>query len=388
MPLRRLLILTLGCFVIGTELFIIGGILPDIADSLKISVSLAGQLVTVFACAYAVGAPFLTTMLWKLSRRSILFYAMIAFAISNFATALAPNFSSLLVIRIVSALSASLFIPNAASMVAELSETQRRGRNLGIVMSGLGVATVLGVPLGITINALLSWRWVFVFVAVLSLAQAFLILSLPKNGISPVCSLKTRFSSLKNPAVVKTLVVTVLVICAGFTTYTYIAIIVQKSSGMNNAVFAFCLSMYGLASILGSWAGGWFSDRYGPQKALILNMILLVLVFALLSPASSQAIPAILVMFLWGIVGSAFTPIQQHRLLQVAGANGSAALALNSSAIYLGQMFAGCLGGIVLAWSSASIIPIVSSCIDLAVLVFVIIIGQKASRAKFYKLSA
>ncbi len=166
---RALLVLAAGAFAVGTDTFVIAGILPAIAHGVGVSVSWAGALMTGFALTYAVGAPVLSVTFGRLPRRGLLVAALTGFAIANALAAVAPSFALLMVARVVAALAAALFTPTASALAAELAPPGRRGRALAAVAIGLTVAQVAGVPLGSLAGSLLGWR---ATVAVLGAAAA------------------------------------------------------------------------------------------------------------------------------------------------------------------------------------------------------------------------
>ena len=148
----RILVLTLGTFAIGTGTFIVTGILGGVSEDLSVSVSAAGYLVTVFAVAYAVGSPILVSATGRMARRRLLVAALILFALANGAAAFAPTFSTLLVTRVLAALGAAVLTPVAGAVAAELAPSEQRGRALSLVLGGLSVSWVIGIPLGTMIG--------------------------------------------------------------------------------------------------------------------------------------------------------------------------------------------------------------------------------------------
>lgn len=344
----RLAILTLGAFVIGTELYIIAGILPHIAGAFTIGVPLAGQSVTVFALAYALGAPVLSNLLRRLERRQVLVLSMVGFAIANGLSALAPNFACLLACRVLSALCACLYLPNATVLAAGLGDPSRQGMRLGIVFAGLNIATVAGVPLGLGIDALAGWRAVFAMIAVLAGATALLVrVCLVPVQVPRALTSGDRFAALKQRGALPALAITVVVLTGFFTVFTYSAVLLRDRAGLDRASYSLALIVYGLSSIAGAWLGGLLSDRLGWRGPLRLVLGILVLIMLGFAASASHPFVPILLFLFWGLIGAAFTPIQQFRLLGFG--IGPEIFALNSSAIYLGQTFAGILGAFVIS---------------------------------------
>ena len=142
----RMLSLALGTFAIGTDGFVIAGILPEIARGLKVPVSTAGFLITIFAWAYALGSPVLATMTGKLERKRLLLASMVVFVAANVLAAFATSFGILVGARVLAAFGSALYTPAALAVAVSLAPVEKRGRALALVLAGLTVATVLGVP--------------------------------------------------------------------------------------------------------------------------------------------------------------------------------------------------------------------------------------------------
>src|SRR6201985_3183686 len=174
--------LTLGAFAIGTEGFMIAGLLPALARDLNVGLSAAGQLVTAFSLAYAVAAPVIAVLAAGVEGRRLLALAIAGFSIANLLAALAPSYAGLLAARLLLALSAASFMPAASGYAAALGGPERRGRALSLVTNGLTLAIIAGVPLGVLIGQGFGWRATFLGVAVLaSLSLLGIIVRLPSQ---------------------------------------------------------------------------------------------------------------------------------------------------------------------------------------------------------------
>ncbi|NUS87481.1 MAG: MFS transporter, partial [Streptomyces sp.] len=178
----RLLLLALGTFAVGTDSMVMAGILGLISRDLDVSVPTAGQMVTVFALAYALLAPVLATLTARWPRRQLLLTALTVFTAANALSALAPTYPLLLATRVLAAAGAALYTPTANAVATSLVPPERRGRALATVLGGMTVATALGVPLGTWIGRT-DWRltmWLVVALGAAALAgQALLLRELP-----------------------------------------------------------------------------------------------------------------------------------------------------------------------------------------------------------------
>jgi len=356
----RILLLTAGMFVIGTEAFMIAGLLPALARDLEVSVSAAGQLVTVFSLAYAFGSPILATLTGKAERRKLLSGAMLLFAAGNALCGLANVYWLVFLGRVITAAGAGLFAPSAAAAASALSDPDHRGRSLSLVLGGATVALILGVPAGTWLAYMMDWRLPFRVVAGLSAAAAAGIrLFFPKVEPPESVSMRERLSQLKRPLILSALAASLTWGTGVFLVYTYIADIFGQFGAAGRTV-SFVLLLTGLASFAGVQFGGYAVDRYGSHNIIVLTLFLLMLAvigLSLLHEIPGYTGPLLLggaSMALWGFSGYAFNPAQQHRLIGISGTASGIVLSLHNSAIYFGTALGAMVGGLVLDIGGAS----------------------------------
>ncbi|HLV99026.1 MAG TPA: MFS transporter [Ktedonobacterales bacterium] len=346
----RILILALGTFVLGTDGFVIAGILPSIAHSLGVPVATAGLLVTAFALAYAIGAPVLATATGNMPRRRLLVSSLACFTLVNIFAALAATFDELLLVRVVAAFSVAVYTPTAAAAAASLASPEKRGRALALVTAGFSAANVLGVPFGTWIGVQFGWRLTFVLIAVLAaLAAAGVLIALPAIDRPPASSLLERLTLLRQPRVVVVLLISLVGLVGAFAVYTYLAPLLEQITRLSAADVSLMLLLSGVATVLGNIAGGYSTDRWGPVPTLAAGITILALAFIALPMLASSILGAAAFVVFWGLAGAVFVPAQQHRLLSLSTAAPGVALSLNSSATYLGIGGGAALGGLVLA---------------------------------------
>lgn len=353
---RYLFVLAAGSFAIGTDGFLIAGLLPNVAGSLHVSGTAAGQLITVFAVVYAVASPLLAIATGRLERRRLLSLVLVCFAGANLLGALAPTYAVLMAARVLAAGTAAMFMPNASAVAAATAAPEQRGRALAVVLGGLTVAVAVGVPLGTLIGAVAGWRASLVFVAAVSLATAILVrLVLPEVNAPPPASLRQRASVLARPAILAVIVPAITYFTAGFTVYTYIAVVARRTADLGASGVTVLLLALGLAAVVGNMAGGAASDRFGPERTLKtavagLGIALGVIAFASAAhPGRASGFALTLVgMLLWGLFGWAVNAPQQSLLVRAAPDQPPVALSLSGSANYLGIALGGALGGLLL----------------------------------------
>ncbi|BAI75594.1 putative major facilitator superfamily MFS-1 (plasmid) [Azospirillum sp. B510] len=354
--------LALGSFAVGTESFMIAAILPDIAADLSVSEQAAGQLVSVFALTYAASSPVLTALTGAVSRRLLLIVTMLAFVAANIVAAVAGSYGGLMAARVLLAMAAGLFVPNANALAGVLVPPSERGRALSIVTSGLSLAIVFGVPLGAIVGDTLGWRMTFVGVALLSVvAVAGLLVGLPRaiGSNVPVVGLGARLAALRNPAVRRPLAVTTLWAMGPFTVYPYLAPYLQRVAGLEGAAVGFALFAWGLSAFIGLAVGGRLTDRLGGARIVALTLPLIVLALASLSltaellPPALALAPAFAGIIAWGFGAWAFYPGQQARLIGITGPqHAPIILSVNASFHYFGFSVGAALGSLVLSLAS------------------------------------
>ena len=345
--------LCLGAFAIGTEGFMIAGLLPVLAADLGVSVPAAGQLVTVFAVTYAVGSPVMATLLGNVDRRRVLIGALAIFAAGNLLAAGAHSFGQLMAARVLLALAAGVFLPTANAVATSLVPAARSGTALAIIGT---VAVALGVPLGAWIAAQGDWRSTFVACGVLSaLATAGLAFGLPRALPHSVTTLAQRLSVARRPGILRALAVSALWAAGGFTFYTYVAPFFVQGLGFAPQHVGIVLFLVGSFAALGTGLGGHMTDRAGVARVLAVSSVGIVLAFSVLSlsaqvlhgaTAGAVAIGAVV---LWGMAGWGFGPAQATRLIRLAPDVSPITLSLHASAVYVGIALGSTVGALALA---------------------------------------
>lgn len=349
--------LALGTFAVGTEGFMIAALLPMISRSVSVSIVAAGQLVTIFALVYALSSPLLTALTAAVSRRRLLLASLAAFVAANGAAALAPGYWSLAAARVLLALAAGLYVPNANALAGALAAPHHRGRALAIVNGGITVAIAIGVPLGALVGAHFGWRATFVGVAIVSIA-ALVVLGflLPRDiGDATPAGLRDRLAVIAEPSALPSLLVTTLWAVAAYTVYTYISPYLGAAAGLTPSEIGLVLMVYGISALAGVALGGSGVDRFGSRKVQAIALPAMAIAFIALTvvglrPGPSDIVAIVVAVVVWGISAWGFFPAQQNRLIGVAGlASTPVILSLNASFMYLGFAIGAVLGSAVIS---------------------------------------
>lgn len=341
----RLLVLTSATFAVGTDGFLIAGILPDISRSLDVSPSVAGQLVTFFALAYALLSPVLAAATASWPRRRLLVTALLVFTLGNVIVAVAPDYGVAMAGRLVAAAGAAVVTPAATVVATGLVPPEQRGRALALVVAGLSAATALGAPLGTALGGAGHWRLSLWGVAALGIVAALGVAALlPETPRPPAVGLRRRLAPLRDIRIATVLSTTLLTLTGLYTVYTYISLSFDRATDGSGNRLALLLVVFGLAATAGNLTAGSLTDRFGTRRVLTVALLACVVDFALM-PWSGSGLPsALLAVAVWGVCGFGVLVPQQHRLISVSGAGAPLSIALNATATYLGVGLSGVIG--------------------------------------------
>ncbi|MDB5894303.1 MAG: Major facilitator superfamily 1 [Rhodoferax sp.] len=346
---RRLLTLALGMFAMGTDNFVVAGILPSVAQSLGTSVSLAGQMVAVYALSFAVMAPVMAAVTGDWPRKPLLVTALVIFVAGNAISALATDLNTVLASRALAGLGAALFAPTALGVAASLAEPQHRGRALSIVTAGLAGATALGSPLGTFIGGFGGWRATLWFVAILGLLAAAGVWWMLASVQTPErIGLRERFAPVRDARVAFALLTNVFANGGLLMVYTYAGLVLDRVTGGDERVLASLLLFWGVAATVGNLVSGRLVDRFGSRTVMNAALAIAALNFCAMPWTSANAGTAVLSLVVWGLCGWGVIVPQQHRLVQIAPRIAPLLLALNNTATYGGLACSSMLGGLVL----------------------------------------
>ncbi len=348
MPLA-LLALAIGAFGIGTTEFVIMGLLPEVASDFDVSIPTAGWLVTGYALGVMAGAPIMTVLGTRMSRKRMLMLLMGLFIAGNLLSAVAPAFSVMLIGRVVSSLAHGAFFGIGSVVAADLVAPHRKAGAIAMMFTGLTVANVVGVPLGTFIGQTAGWRVTFAVVAalgVLGLAGiARLVPDLPRpEGVR----LGHELAAFKNVQVLLAMAMTVLGFGGVFAAITYIAPMMTHVAGFSDSSVTWLLVLFGLGMVGGNLVGGKLADR-ALMPLLYSSLGGLAVVLALFTLTAHNKLAAAATVVLIGALGFATVPPLQKRVLDQAHGAPTLASAVNIGAFNLGNALSAWLGGLVIA---------------------------------------
>jgi predicted MFS family arabinose efflux permease len=342
---RRLLALAAGMFAVGTDSFVVAGILPQVAQSLGVSVSVAGQMVTVYALSYALLSPVIAALAAHWPRKRLLLTGLAVFVVSNALTAMAPSLGWVLFSRFIAGVGAAMYSPTATATGAAMAAPEKRARALAVVIAGLSTATALGSPLGAYIGGLGNWRDTLWFVSVVGVVAAGAVsYLLPAIPALPAVTLRQRLAPLSDRRIVLTLLTTLSAYSGLFAVYTYLGVTFDRATGGRPELLSGLLLLWGMSATVGNLGAGRLADRFGSR--VIINSTLAVLVLDFLAlPWSSASLPtAAMAVAIWAVCGWGLLVPQQARLIGIAPGAAPLLMGLNSAALYIGVSTAGVLG--------------------------------------------
>ncbi|WP_045074754.1 MFS transporter [Psychromicrobium lacuslunae] len=338
--------LAAGPFVLGIDGFVLAGLLPQLANELGVSIAQAGQLTTLFALVYAVASPMIAILTGRWERRRLLVLGMAIFAAGMLFQAAGSSFVMVAVGRIVAALGAATFQANAYAVAGVLASETTRPRNLAAVALGTSLSLVAGLPFGVAIGSWLGWRASIWLLLVLALLVGALLGSLPKVKIAAI-GFRTRLAALRQSAVLRLLISTLLALTPAYLILSYLPSIVPDSGGM----IIIAMLCFGAGQVIGTRLVVPLITRFGDWPTFLGGAIATPLVLILLSVTQQSSVLASLsLLLLGGCVGVLIVP-QQQRLFSLIPDLAPIALGFNGSASYIGSAVGAGLGGLVLAGS-------------------------------------
>ncbi len=375
MPLA-VYILGLSVFALGTSEFMLSGLLPPIADDMNVSIPQAGLLISAFAIGMVVGAPLLAVATLRLPRRTTLIALISVFGLGQIAGALAPTYEILFVSRVLSALACAGFWAVGAAVAIAMVPVNSRARAMAVMIGGLSVANVLGVPLGAFLGEHFGWRSAFWAVGAASaVALVGVVTRIPHIPLpEKKPELKRELAIYRDRQVWLAIVITALAAGGVFCAFSYLAPLLTDVAGLDSGWVPWILGLFGAGALIGTMIGGRVADAH--LFGVLLSGITASTVFlvALALFASSQ-VAVIALAFLLGLSAFFTAPALNARMFNVAGAAPTLAGATTTAAFNLGNTSGPWLGGTVIdldfgfastAWAGAAMTALALAAVGVA----------------------
>lgn len=373
----KIYMLTLISFVVGTSQFSIVGMLDKVAASAGVSVSTAGQLITVFALGNAIGTPIVMVATTKMNQRKQLLLALAIILLGIVSMLALPGFGFLMASRVILGVGSGVFVVTAYGIAAKLAPPGRQGSAMSNVAMGFSSSLVFGVPLGRMVASAYDWKTIFWGIGLFSLLATFAVArTIPAMKGEAAVPLGKRLALLKQPRIAITLGVTFFVFIGFSVVDTYITPFLTAVMPTMEQEISVILMTLGIGSMIGSKLGGFLADRIGIVRTLLGSMAVQALALALLSPVSGWVLVTIPLLMLWEIACWTFGPTQNFNLVSLAPEASGIVLSLNSSFVQLGFATGAGIGGIVVGdWSIMAITWISAASVVIAAVVAVFSFG-------------
>ncbi|MFI8706823.1 MFS transporter [Bacillus sp. NPDC077411] len=343
-----LILLATVAFFIGMDSLVVSPLIPDIAKATAVPMERGGWLITSYALFYGLTAPFFGPISDKFGRKQMIVTGMIIFSIGTFCTGLSQDFNTILGFRALTGLSGAMVMPSIFALIGDKVPYNMRGTAMGMIMGAMVGSTVLGVPIGAFLTSVGNWQWTFYGIGVLAMLVAFIIMGIlpktpPTNEIpvsapaAMVSGIKTAFT---NTSVFFALLSTFLWTVSLQGIFSYIGVYYKENFDFSVEKTGMVIFLAGAGSIIGNVIGGKLADQIGKKAVVSIATIIAAIGVVSFTLLTEHVIFAMIVHVLWstsiGFGQSSLTALISDLSPKVRGT----VMALNSSAMYMGMMFA------------------------------------------------
>ena len=347
---KALLALAIGGFGIGMTEFVIMGILPDVANSLKITIPQAGHFIAAYALGVVIGAPLLTSIGNKLPAHKMLFGLMVWFTVFNTLSAFATSYTSLLFFRFLSGLPHGAFFGIGAVVAGKLAAPGKSAGAIATMFAGLTIANVIGVPLGTYLGHEFSWNISFLLVGIVGIAALFSVYFwMPMLPKTEKANRKKDFQIFKKAEIWALILLTTIGTGGFFAWYSYIAPLLTNITGYPESMVGYAMILAGLGMVVGNFVGAKMAEKLKPLNAVVISLAMMVIALLANVVIATHPIGILVLTFVIGIISfTVATPIQ---MAIIKAAEGSEMLgsSMNQSAFNMGNASGAYLAGIPIA---------------------------------------
>jgi MFS transporter, DHA1 family, inner membrane transport protein len=377
----RIYVLALASFAMGTEAYVYAGHLEALAADLGQPVSATGQIATAFAVTYALSAPLVAGAVARFDRRAVLTVGLGLIALVNLLAAFAPGLTELAALRVAAGIAAGLVGPISSVAAAELAPPEQRGKAMAVVLAGMTLAFILGIPMGSVVGDLAGWRGTFAYAAAMALIAGLAIrIALPAMPGGKRADIAT-FKAALAPVILRNLALTAVGFAATFATIAYVGPVVTAISGLTGSGIGAMQALIGVGSII--VIGARTADKPGAGRLLVASFLVSALGLSLYSilllgtivdaaaPILSWPRLGVILALSFGMIGGAAalfarTPVIQARLVGASPADArSVVMALNGSMVFLGQGLGAGLGGLTIATGGLAYVGVTAAAVAL-----------------------
>ena len=374
--------LLFGNFVIGCGVMVVPGTLNDLTRSLQVSVSLGGQLIAIAAAVMCFGAPLAAGVVSGWDRRRLLALAMLWYAAGHLLSTAMPSFAAFMPMRAVTVLAAAVFTPQAAAAVGFMAAPEQRGRSITFIFLGWSLASVLGMPISAWLGETFGWRSSFLLIFALSAGAALWVYASLPDGVKPAALTRHDWRKvLTHPVLIPMVAVTALYSAGQSTLFSYFAPYYKEMLGADATDISLLFAWFGAFGLIGNVLVSRSIDRVGASRAVVA-MMALIAASLLLWPLATTLMGMALVLVPWALGCFAANSGQQARLGQAAPLLAPALMALNTSAMYLGQAAGASGGGWLIAHGGYAPLHWVALAWMLAAIALSLWVAQRSASAR------
>jgi len=373
----RLSVLAAGLFVVGTNAFVIAGVLPDIARSLGTTQGDVSLSITLYAVIVAVGSPAVSILLARVDRSHLMAAGLLLIGVGTGVAALAGTVGAFDLGRALAAVGGAALVPTATAAAPTLVPPERRGRAIGTVALGFTFATAVGSPAGTALAGVGGWRLPLGVLAVAAVVVAVAVLLIVRDvpGGAAI-GFGARLGVLRHPRIAAALVGSVFLTTAFNVVYLFSAAVTSEAVGSRAGVLAVLLLVYGAGGVVGNLLAGRLADRLGTTRVLLVALALQAVVLAAMAVADRVTIGAAVTYFAVGIVAFASVVPLQHLLVQLAPEAAGISLSWYSTGMYVGIALAPLIGSAALSSGHDGgpvLVPLAGAVLTVAALLAVVV---------------
>ena len=339
-----------GNLVTGCSVLAPAGMLIELSSDLGVSVHTAGLLVTFGAMMLCIGSPLTAWLTSRIERRTLLTTTLVVLALGNAISALAPDYATLLIVRLIMLAVGALYTPQAAGTAALIVPAEKRGGTIAYVFLGWSLAAAVGLPLITFMASRYGWRASYGAVGVIGvLSFLLLVWRLPAGLIGAPVDLKTWADVGRNRAIVVLLAITTLLMSGQFAVFTFMGPLLARLTQVGSDGVGLAFAVYGVCGFVGIAIVSRIVDSWGPYKTSVLSISLVLA--GITGWALSAGVYPLMAcsVAIWGLGFASSNSMQQVRLVTAAPALATASVSLNTSFLYVGQAIGSAIGGLLYA---------------------------------------
>jgi MFS transporter, DHA1 family, inner membrane transport protein len=340
--------LMLGNVVTGCAVLAPAGMLKELSEGLDVSIRTAGLLITFGAIVLCVGSPVTAWLTSRIERRRLLAVTLAVLAFTNIASAFAPDYASLLALRLAMLAIGVIYTPQAAGTAAMIVPEAKRGSTIAYVFVGWSLAAAIGLPLITLVAHRYGWRTAFGGIGALGLVSFLLLMSRLPGGLfgAPV-QLRTWLDLARNRLVMLLLLITTLYMAGQFVIFTFMGPLLTRLTGASADAVGLMFALYGLFGFLGVVVATRIVDGWGAYRTSLLFLTLVLAGVAGWALTAGNYLLMAISVAIWGSGFASTNSMQQVRLVAAAPPLASASVSLNTSVLYIGQAIGSAVGAVL-----------------------------------------